>query len=78
MVEKDKRIAELLNTQIDIADASLLGDDSPSGIAPKFKILSFRGKQDGEEEEAGIALARVHHHDGANHQSILCARRKQV
>ena len=49
MVEKDKRIAELLHTQIEIADASLVDDSAgvdpkrtqPKGISQKFDNLTF-------------------------------------
>lgn len=59
IAEKDKKIAELLNTQVAIADASLPADNgednsagvdpinpSSSGLSPRFDSLSFREPED--------------------------------
>ena len=63
IAEKDKKIAELLNSQVAIADASLLADNggdnsagvdpitpSSSGLSPKFDSLSFREPEDSDSD----------------------------
>ena len=63
IAEKDKKIAELLNSQVAIADASLLSDNggdnsagvdpitpSSSGLSPKFDSLSFREPEDSDSD----------------------------
>lgn len=63
LAEKDKKIAELLNAQVAISDASLLADNgednsagvdpltpSSSGLSPKFDNLSFREPEDSDSD----------------------------
>lgn len=63
IAEKDKKIAELLNAQVAIADASLSADNggdnsagvdpitpSSSGLSPKFDNLSFREVEDSDSD----------------------------
>lgn len=63
IAEKDKKIAELLNAQVAIADASLSADNgednsagvepitpSSSGLSPKFDNLSFREPEDSDSD----------------------------
>ena len=63
IAEKDKKIAELLNAQVDIADASLSADNgednsagvdpitpSSSGLSHKFDSLSFREPEDSDSD----------------------------
>ena len=59
LIEKDERIANLLNEQVKQADESLVDDSagvdisspSPTGLSPKFDNMSFRGEKDDDDSD---------------------------
>lgn len=59
LIEKDERIANLLNEQVKQADESLVDDSagvdvsspSPTGLSPKFDNLTFRGEKDDDDSD---------------------------
>lgn len=59
LIDKDERIANLLNEQVKQADDSLVDDSagvdisspSPTGLSPKFDNLTFRGEKDDDDSD---------------------------